>query len=142
MAYESLRTATLNQRLLLSGSDTTIQWRVPSDRAWGNNAGIMLIGSGESAEFVYFAAVSTGATVDGVTTQTATGCVRGIKFDASSVTDANASYKKDHKVGDSIRWILHSAEINLFPSFNGNTVITGTLTFNNLTTAPDRKSVV
>lgn len=125
---------TLNQPLRSSGSDTSIQLAVSTSDPWTSIVGgVIKVGKGDNAEHIAFTGVTTTSFVsDGIVTLT--GCTRGLKKNASSLTDAQASNKKDNAVGTQIKFILHSADINKYVQKDADNTISGnnTLTGQNL----------
>lgn len=117
------RELTLGQLLLSTGSDTSIT--LNSSETITASRGVLKIGSGDEAEWVYFG----GLTNNGDGTYTATSCVRGLNYDATSTSDATDANKKDHAIGDIAEMVLHSVDVNEYVQNDADTTITGDNTF-------------
>lgn len=117
------RELTLGQLLLSTGSDTSIT--LNSSETITASRGVLKIGSGDEAEWVYFG----GLTNNGDGTYTATSCVRGLDYDATSTSDATDANKKDHAIGDIAEMVLHSVDINEYVQNDADTTLTGDNTF-------------
>ena len=123
------RNGSLAQRLRSSGTETSINIDVASDNNFDNKAGVIKINNGTSAEWCSFTGVTTGSTANGVTRQTLTGVTRGLKKNATSLTDNDVSIKQDHSVGTSIKLVHHSAEINKLAQNDADNTLSGDNTF-------------
>jgi len=126
------RTATLATNLTSSGSETSINITVASTSPVDDQAGVAKIGLGTAAEWVSF----TGVTTVSSTLQTLTGCNRGLKQNATSLTDTDAAIKKGNSIGSPVRIVHHSAEINNLLQKVADDTVTGTLSFSNLVSTP------
>ena len=99
----------------------------------------MKINTGTSGEWASFTGLTEGTTSGGVTRMTATGLVRGLKKDATSLTDNDTSIQKDHAVGTQMKLVHHSAQINKLPqidadnTLSGDNTVTGSITISNTT---------
>ena len=100
VTLESAFNTTLTQSLKASGSDTTISLAaVPLTVT----SGVMKIGSGTNAEWVYFG---------GVSSLTITSVNRGLDKDATANNDVTSTNKKDHAIGAPVRLVAHSLTLN------------------------------
>jgi len=131
---ESLRTSTLAQSLKTTGTETSIAMDVTENYEWGDVPGMAKTNTGDNVEFINFTGVTTGATANGVTRQTLTGCTRGINYAASSLTDATAGNKKDHAIGTTVAMVLHSAQINKLVQNDADNTLSGDNTYSGTNT--------
>lgn len=123
--------ATLAQRLRSDGSDTSITLTVNANDPWSaSQKGTAKFNTGDSSEWVTFTAV----TINSSTSVTITGCTRGLDKDATSLTDATSTNKKNHPIGTPVRIVLHSADINKYVQNDADNTISGdnTLTGSNV----------
>lgn len=131
---QSARSGSLAERLRSTGTETTIDIDVSSDNNWDTNTGVAKINTGTSSEWVAFTAITTGATANGVTRQTLTGVTRGLKKDATSLTDNDTSIQQDHAVGSPIKIVHHSAEMNKLVQNDADNTLSGANTISGTTT--------
>lgn len=127
------KSGSLAQRLGASGSETTIL--LQSKESWASvQGGTVKIDTGESREWVSFTS-SSESLANGVYSVTLAGCVRGLKKDATSPSDALAANKKNHAIGVTVSFVYHSYDINLLVDsagdndFSGDNTVTGSFTF-------------
>ena len=124
-------TGLLAQRLRSTGSETTIDFSTTSTDPWSSlTNGFLKINTGTSSEWVYFG----GLTINSSTSATATSCVRGMKKDAATISDAQSSNKKDHEIGTTVKYVEHSFDLNSYVQKTADNTISGANTFSGANT--------
>jgi len=98
-------------------------------------SGVMLIGSGNSKEWVYFGTVDAGS----VEIRT---CQRGLDKDATSTSDTSTANIKSHRVGDPVRLVQHSLMQNSKPDQDATETISGAWDFTGANTATSTTKMV
>jgi len=117
---------TLAQKLDAGGSDTEIALAALPITV---TKGVMLIGSGNNKEWVYF------GTVDAGSTEIRT-CTRGLDKDATSTSDSTSSNILSHRVGDPVRLVQHSLMQNAKPDGDASETISGDWVFSGSVRVP------
>lgn len=127
------KSGTLSTRLRASGSETTFTFQSKESFA-SVQGGVLKVNTGTSREWISFTATTESFSA-GVYTVTPTGCVRGLKKDATSTSDADDANKKNHSIGVPVSLVEHSVDINLLAdssgdnTFSGDNTVTGSFTF-------------
>ena len=99
---ETGRNYTLAQKINSTDALTTVKL---SDVPETATAGVLRFGSGNNVEWMSFNAVSTG-------NKTVTINTRGLKKNATSLTDGDSSIQKDFAIGTPVRLVEHSIQVN------------------------------